>query len=130
MFGRHGRDHNDGEVGKDLLCSFCNKSEHHVRKLVAGPTAHICDECVAVFVEIMADDPQSSEGKSRYRLVPQPTATQEPWPARNASCTFCGRLAPSDMALVIENRAVLCESCVSVIAAAAAAHRGTTEEKQ
>ncbi len=39
-----------------LRCSFCNKSQHEVRKLIAGPTVFICDECVDVCNEIIADD--------------------------------------------------------------------------
>ncbi|HET7930489.1 MAG TPA: ClpX C4-type zinc finger protein, partial [Rhodanobacteraceae bacterium] len=35
-----------GEGGKILYCSFCGKSQHEVRKLIAGPSVFICDECV------------------------------------------------------------------------------------
>jgi ATP-dependent Clp protease ATP-binding subunit ClpX len=38
-----------------LRCSFCNKSEHEVRKLVAGPKVFICDECVEVSMKIMEE---------------------------------------------------------------------------
>ena len=43
----------DGEI---LRCSFCNKDQHDVRKLIAGPTVFICDECVDVCNDIIADD--------------------------------------------------------------------------
>jgi len=36
----------DGDHGKLLYCSFCGKSQHEVRKLIAGPSVYICDECV------------------------------------------------------------------------------------
>jgi hypothetical protein len=39
-----------------LRCSFCNKSQREVRKLIAGPTVYICDECVDVCNEILAED--------------------------------------------------------------------------
>jgi len=39
-----------------LTCTFCRKSEHQVRKLVAGPGVYICDECVAIAHRIMSDD--------------------------------------------------------------------------
>jgi hypothetical protein len=39
-----------------LRCSFCNKVQDHVRKLIAGPSVFICDECVGVCNEIIADD--------------------------------------------------------------------------
>jgi hypothetical protein len=38
---------------KTLYCSFCGKSQHEVRKLIAGPTVFICDECVALCVDIV-----------------------------------------------------------------------------
>src|SRR3982751_3155946 len=43
----------DGEI---LRCSFCNKDQNDVRKLIAGPTVFICDECVDVCNDIIADD--------------------------------------------------------------------------
>ena len=60
----------DGDV---LRCSFCNKDQNDVRKLIAGPTVFICDECVDVCNDIIADD-NRSEGKAGPRSalpVPQ-----------------------------------------------------------
>jgi hypothetical protein len=42
--------------GEILRCSFCNKDQHDVRKLIAGPTVFICDECVAACNDIIVDD--------------------------------------------------------------------------
>ena len=39
-------------------CSFCGKSQHEVRKLIAGPTVFICDECVELCMDIVAGDDQ------------------------------------------------------------------------
>ena len=39
-----------------LRCSFCNKSQNDVRKLIAGPTVFICDECVGVCQDIIDED--------------------------------------------------------------------------
>jgi ATP-dependent Clp protease ATP-binding subunit ClpX len=45
------------ETGDDTLrCSFCNKSQREVRKLIAGPTVFICDECVDICLDIIAED--------------------------------------------------------------------------
>jgi ATP-dependent Clp protease ATP-binding subunit ClpX len=44
------------DEGEVLRCSFCNKAQNDVRKLIAGPTAFICDECVDVCKDIVADD--------------------------------------------------------------------------
>jgi ATP-dependent Clp protease ATP-binding subunit ClpX len=48
-----------------LICSFCGKSQHEVRKLIAGPTAFICDECVELCEDITREDTKSSLEKSR-----------------------------------------------------------------
>src|SRR4026207_661412 len=45
-----------GDSGEILRCSFCNKDQNDVRKLIAGPTVFICDECVKVCNDIIADD--------------------------------------------------------------------------
>jgi ATP-dependent Clp protease ATP-binding subunit ClpX len=60
----------DGEI---LRCSFCNKDQNDVRKLIAGPTVFICDECVDVCNDIIADDNRfESKGGLRSSLpVPQ-----------------------------------------------------------
>jgi ATP-dependent Clp protease ATP-binding subunit ClpX len=41
---------------KKLYCSFCGKSQHEVKKIVAGPTVFICDECSKLVAEIFAED--------------------------------------------------------------------------
>ena len=48
-----------------LCCSFCGKNQHEVRKLVAGPTVFICDECVELCEDIIHEDTKSSLEKSR-----------------------------------------------------------------
>jgi ATP-dependent Clp protease ATP-binding subunit ClpX len=58
----------DGEV---LRCSFCNKDQNDVRKLIAGPTVFICDECVDVCNDIIADD-RRVEGRSYKSSLPTP----------------------------------------------------------
>ena len=58
----------EGEV---LRCSFCNKDQNDVRKLIAGPTVFICDECVDVCNDIIADD-RRSEGRQNRSGLPTP----------------------------------------------------------
>ena len=48
-----------------LYCSFCGKSQHEVRKLIAGPTVFICDECVELCKDIIQEEKKSSLVKSR-----------------------------------------------------------------
>ena len=58
----------DSEV---LRCSFCNKDQNDVRKLIAGPTVFICDECVDVCNDIIADD-RRVEGRTYKSSLPVP----------------------------------------------------------
>ena len=48
-----------------LYCSFCGKSQHEVRKLIAGPTVFICDECVELCMDIIREENKSTLVKSR-----------------------------------------------------------------
>src|SRR6201990_2789519 len=48
-----------------LYCSFCGKSQHEVRKLIAGPTVFICDECVELCMDIIREENKSSLVKTR-----------------------------------------------------------------
>ena len=43
-----------------LYCSFCGKSQHEVRKLIAGPTVFICDECVELCMDIIKEENKES----------------------------------------------------------------------
>jgi ATP-dependent Clp protease ATP-binding subunit ClpX len=53
-----------GEGKNTLYCSFCGKSQHEVRKLIAGPTVFICDECVELCMDIIREENKSSLVKS------------------------------------------------------------------
>ena len=50
-------------AGATLYCSFCSKSQHDVQKLVAGPSVFICDECVAICIDVMRDPRNQSPGE-------------------------------------------------------------------
>src|SRR6266513_1388596 len=54
-----------GETKNTLYCSFWGKSQHEVRKLIAGPTVFICDECVELCMDIIGEENKSSLVKSR-----------------------------------------------------------------
>ncbi len=55
---------NSGDSKNTLYCSFCGKSQHEVRKLIAGPTVFICDECVELCMDIIREETKSSMVKS------------------------------------------------------------------
>ena len=54
-----------GDSKNVLYCSFCGKSQHEVRKLIAGPTVFICDECVELCMDIIREESKTTLVKSR-----------------------------------------------------------------
>jgi ATP-dependent Clp protease ATP-binding subunit ClpX len=54
-----------GDSKNTLYCSFCGKSQHEVRKLIAGPTVFICDECVELCMDIIREEHKSQLGKHK-----------------------------------------------------------------
>jgi len=55
----------DKKSGDKLLyCSFCGKSQHEVRKLIAGPSVFVCDECIALCNDIMREEIQNDQSKA------------------------------------------------------------------
>jgi ATP-dependent Clp protease ATP-binding subunit ClpX len=65
-----------GDSKNTLYCSFCGKSQHEVRKLIAGPTVFICDECVELCMDIIREETKSSIAKTRDG-VPTPKDIRE-----------------------------------------------------
>ncbi|MCB9685965.1 MAG: ATP-dependent Clp protease ATP-binding subunit ClpX [Alphaproteobacteria bacterium] len=58
--------------GKDLCCSFCGKSQKEVRKLIAGPSVYICDECVELCNDIITEEYEREDFYATRGLVPKP----------------------------------------------------------
>ncbi|MBV9841441.1 MAG: ATP-dependent Clp protease ATP-binding subunit ClpX [Sphingomonadaceae bacterium] len=61
-----------GDSKSTLYCSFCGKSQHEVRKLIAGPTVFICDECVELCNDIIREETKSALVSKRDGGVPTP----------------------------------------------------------
>jgi ATP-dependent Clp protease ATP-binding subunit ClpX len=55
-----------------LFCSFCGKSQEEVKKLVAGPSVYICDECIELCNDIIAEEHEREVLSGRYTTVPKP----------------------------------------------------------
>jgi ATP-dependent Clp protease ATP-binding subunit ClpX len=66
-----------GDDGKLLYCSFCGKSQHEVRKLIAGPSVFICDECVDLCNDIIREELQEAAPKSDGTKLPVPAEIRE-----------------------------------------------------
>ena len=56
-------DHDKKEKSSTSYCSFCGKSQHDVNKMIAGPTAFICHECVDLCVEIIKEEKEMKKTK-------------------------------------------------------------------
>jgi len=64
---------NKGDDGEKLLyCSFCGKSQHEVRKLIAGPSVFVCDECVELCNDIIREEVQEKSTTIKGRKLPIP----------------------------------------------------------
>jgi len=61
-----------GDNGKLLYCSFCGKSQHEVRKLIAGPSVFICDECVELCNDIIREEVQEQSSSVGGKKLPTP----------------------------------------------------------
>lgn len=95
----------------DVRCSFCKKGQHDVRKLIAGPGVVICDECVEVCNDILADDHRFT---SAERVdVPDISSSQvEDFPV---VCRLCGMQVLAGEALLIEARGMVCAPCAAAV---------------
>jgi ATP-dependent Clp protease ATP-binding subunit ClpX len=62
-----------GDGGKLLFCSFCGKNQNEVRRLIAGPSVYICDECVDLCNDIISEETQVAESESNDDKLPVPT---------------------------------------------------------
>ncbi len=61
-----------GDDDRLLYCSFCGKSQHEVRKLIAGPSVFICDECVELCNDIIREEIQENAESNKQRALPTP----------------------------------------------------------
>ncbi len=61
------------EDNANLSCSFCGKSQKEVKKLIAGPTVYICDECIELCNDIIAEEYGQEEAPARSSRVPKPS---------------------------------------------------------
>mgnify|MGYP000341751588 CR=1 FL=1 len=64
-------DDNNGD-GKLLHCNFCGKSQHEVRKLIAGPSVYVCDECVELCNDIIREELQETIDEGEKKKLPTP----------------------------------------------------------
>src|ERR1051325_8254287 len=61
----------------NLSCSFCGKSQKEVKKLIAGPTVYICDECIGLCNDIIAEEIEKEEQSYGTEAIPKPAAIKK-----------------------------------------------------
>ena len=111
MFGKKKEPAGPSSTAPILHCSFCNKSQRDVRKLIAGPNVYICDECVDICLDIV------SESQKDETVETEPSA----WPRSTISfCALCRLPVTVVEAVVVENRGLICPGCLGEIEAAIA----------
>jgi ATP-dependent Clp protease ATP-binding subunit ClpX len=64
----------DQDKDKSLFCSFCGKNQHEVKKLIAGPSVFICDECIDLCTDIIKEEIKASDSKKEVDIdhIPKP----------------------------------------------------------
>jgi len=68
---------NDENDGKVLTCSFCGKNQHEVRKLIAGPSVFVCDECVELCNDIIKEELEESNASDTHAELPKPSEIKD-----------------------------------------------------
>ena len=106
----------------DLRCSFCNKSQQAVEKLIAGPKVYICDKCVGICNDILAEnrmlvgnparlpDPPSFEDEVEPLDHP-PSASD----VRLVRCRLCGQVSAVEFCLPVAQRGWVCGACLDAV---------------
>ena len=95
-------------TGPLLRCSFCNKSQRDVPKMVAGPKVSICSECIEICQDVFSED--------RVLSAPDPEAVQrgeDLASGKNAMrCALCSAIRPLIDSVQVPSRGWLCRPCV------------------
>ncbi len=63
----------DSDSFGNLVCSFCGKGQREVKKLIAGPTVHICDECIELCNDIIAEEAEKEDLRGGATKIPKPS---------------------------------------------------------
>ena len=89
-----------------LRCTFCRKSQKEVKRLITGPGVNICDECVGICLDIIAEDehaPSAERPSVETPLSPM------------VACSLCRAQAPASDCVLVPERGVLCPGCLRAI---------------
>jgi len=95
-----------------LICSFCGKDQDQLRKLIAGPSVYICDECVDLCNDIL-------EEECEHEAPPSQVPEQRTIFNLDASCALCHLPKSSEELLAIPDRGFICTVCLDAVKNAA-----------
>ena len=108
-----GSDEAESSPDKILRCSFCSKTQHDVRKLIAGPTVYICEECVDLCNDILAEE--FREKPKIETKVPAQTGRAPAVPLQG--CLLCRLPKEAEELTYIPDRGTICSVCLDTIRA-------------
>jgi ClpX C4-type zinc finger len=91
-----------------LICSFCGKDQDQVRKLIAGPSVYICDECVDLCNDIL-------EGECEQETPAGQAPQQGTVFNRDSRCALCHLPKPSEELLAVPERGLICTVCLDAV---------------
>jgi ATP-dependent protease Clp ATPase subunit len=102
--GKHGT----RQTEEPLRCSFCSKAHHEVERLFSGgrPDVNICNECLEICEEILADYQENPQNRS----LPVKTGSEEQTPA---SCSFCLKTAKEATRVIAGPAVYICDQCIA-----------------
>jgi ClpX C4-type zinc finger protein len=92
-----------------VACSFCGKNQSEVRKLVAGPSVHICDECVELCKNIITEDLESKDKST--------TNSAQAKKSEHRLCGVCMEERETDELIFLPHAAYMCAGCLEDIQA-------------
>ena len=107
--------HSETSVNDGLRCSFCNRAQNDVRRLIVAPAANICDECVETCVDTILAGAKAEENASDSAEAPRWHSIAARLGRKPGVCSLCGREGFSEILLPIEDRGLLCGECADAI---------------
>ena len=97
--------------GKKYTCSFCGKNQDEVRKLIAGPIVYICDECIDLCNDIIAEEVEQEE-QLKGAASPVASLSTPTW------CRVCHLPKSAEEIVAVSELGFFCRRCIDMICAA------------
>src|SRR5438445_9884402 len=95
----------------NLSCSFCGKGQREVRKLIAGPTVYICDECIKLCNDIVRQEAERAKAGPAQTPVPRTSDAEAKPSMQTLCCSFCGKSQRDVKTLIAGPTVYICGEC-------------------